>query len=102
MNSTPQESAVVKNVLNDMQNRPPITHLLIISLTLAALAIGAWFYTNANEAVEGLPERTGLDAASDGAPPVVTPKVPGTAAVPGTSGPVVAPSDKESCVVAGG
>lgn len=39
-----------------MTNRPPITHLLAITLALAALAAGAWFYTNANEPVEGIPD----------------------------------------------
>jgi|GEM_PF-2182633 len=39
-----------------MRNNPPITHLLAITLALAALAAGAWFYTNANEPVEGIPE----------------------------------------------
>lgn len=38
-----------------MKNRPPITHLLAIAAALAALAAGAWFYTNASDAVEGLP-----------------------------------------------
>src|SRR5688572_28867930 len=39
-----------------MRNNPPITHLLAITLALAALAAAAWFYTNANEPVEGIPE----------------------------------------------
>lgn len=39
-----------------MRNSPPITHLLAITLALAALAAGAWFYTNANEPVEGIPQ----------------------------------------------
>lgn len=39
-----------------MRNNPPITHLLAITLALAALAAGAWFYTNANEPVDGIPE----------------------------------------------
>lgn len=38
-----------------MTNRPPITHLIVITLALAALAAGAWFYTNAEEPVEGIP-----------------------------------------------
>jgi hypothetical protein len=38
-----------------MTNRPPITHLLAIALALAALAGAAWWYSNANEPVEGIP-----------------------------------------------
>jgi len=38
-----------------MNTRPPITHLLAITLALAVLAAGAWFYTNANDPVEGIP-----------------------------------------------
>ncbi|HTK59891.1 MAG TPA: GerMN domain-containing protein [Candidatus Baltobacteraceae bacterium] len=49
-----------------MTNRPPITHLLAITLTLAALAAGAWFYTNANDPVEGIPES--VEAPADGMP----------------------------------
>ncbi len=61
-----------------MKNRPPITHLIAITLALAALAAGAWFYTNANEPVAGLPE--GIEE--------------------GATEP--APADKEACEEAGG
>jgi len=40
----------------DMTNRPPFTHLLAITLALAALAAGAWLYTSASDPVEGIPE----------------------------------------------
>jgi len=52
-----------------MKNRPPITHLLAISLALAGLAAGAWFYTNAADPVEGIPDVTiGELLSSEGAP----------------------------------
>jgi len=46
-----------------MSKRLPLTHLLAIAIALAALALGAFFYTNANEPVEGIP-----DAMFDGVP----------------------------------
>lgn len=39
-----------------MTKRFPLTHLSAILLVLALLAAGAWWYTNANEPVEGIPE----------------------------------------------
>ncbi len=35
--------------------RPPLLHLLIIIAGLVALALGAWYYTNASVPVEGIP-----------------------------------------------
>ena len=34
----------------------PAVHLLMIAAALAALAAGAWWYTNSREAAAGLPE----------------------------------------------
>lgn len=51
-----------------MKNRPPVTHLLAIILALAALAAGAWFYTNAEDPVEGIPAPTEGAIAPDDAP----------------------------------
>ena len=39
-----------------MTKRLPLTHLSAILLVLALLAAGAWWYTNANDPVEGIPE----------------------------------------------
>ncbi|HJV32649.1 MAG TPA: GerMN domain-containing protein [Patescibacteria group bacterium] len=50
-----------------MRDRPPVTHLLIIALALAALAAGAWFYTNASDAVDGIPDAA-IGTVSDAAP----------------------------------
>jgi hypothetical protein len=49
-----------------MKNRSQLTHLLAITLALAALAAGAWFYTSASDPVEGIPETA--EAPADGAP----------------------------------
>lgn len=62
-----------------MKDRPPITHLLAIALALAALAGAAWWYTNANEPVEGIP--SGMIGAPD---------------------PDAAPADAAACEAAGG
>lgn len=51
-----------------MKNRPPVTHLLAIALALAALAMGAWMYTNANDPVEGIPDAM-LDELPSGTAP---------------------------------
>lgn len=51
-----------------MRNRPPVTHLLIITFALAALAAGAWFYTNASDAVEGIPDMASGTFSVDEAP----------------------------------
>lgn len=64
--------------MKPMKSRPPITHLLAIALALAALAAGTWWYSNANEPVEGIP--TGM--IDDGAAQV--------------------PSDPVACEIAGG
>ncbi len=57
--------------------RLPLTHLLVICAALVALAAIAWFYTNANESVEGIP-------------PVATPEVHSV------------PTTKDACETAGG
>lgn len=46
-----------------MIKRPRRLHLLIIAASLALLAAGAWFYSNASDPVPGIPARTaGLSA----------------------------------------
>ncbi len=57
--------------------RLPLTHLLLIIAALAILAAIAWFYTNANESVDGIP-------------PV------------GTSAEQPVPTSKDACETAGG
>lgn len=39
-----------------MPNRPKLIHLIIILTGLGLLAAGAWYYTNAQESVAGIPE----------------------------------------------
>ena len=48
--------------------RPPLLHLLIIIAGLVALAIGAWYYTNASEPVEGIPVVTKTASLADALP----------------------------------
>ncbi|MEK7545611.1 MAG: hypothetical protein AAB554_00870 [Patescibacteria group bacterium] len=48
-----------------MKERPPITHLLAIALALAGLAVGAWFYTNALDQVEGIPDAANAELPSE-------------------------------------
>ena len=59
--------------------RPPLVHLLLIAAALAVLAVGAWYYTNASEPVEGIPV------------------VPNTVVLSGDR-----PTTKDACEVAGG
>lgn len=61
-----------------MQKRPPIVHLLAIAFALAALAAGAWFYTNASDPIDGVPAEPIVEASPE------TPATP------------------EACVAAGG
>lgn len=49
-----------------MTKRPPLTHLSAILLGLALLAAGAWWYTNADDPVRGIPETPIVEDAPTG------------------------------------